>query len=272
MTDICNFCNKLVCGCGIEGMRQLPDACIPLTVTSPPFDDLRLFGGNSFHFQPMAKELWRVTAEGGVVCWHVQEQIKNGSETGTSSEQRLCFRDLGFRLHHTMVVETVAGHVSSEVRYGSALQFVFVLSKGKSRTFNPIKDVPNEWHGKLSGFSQREADGSTRRRRKAVIGTMRARGPVWQASLLGPHSRNESETYPHPAIMHEGLARDLIRSWSKPGELVLDPMGGAATTSVAALAEGRTFLSFEIFPEYHALAVARLEKTWERMRREVKVA
>ena len=271
MTDIYKFCNKLVCGCGIESMKQLPDACIPLTVTSPPFDDLRLFGGHSFHFEPMARELWRVTAEGGVVCWHVQEQIKNGSETGTSSEQRLYFRDLGFRLHHTMVVETVAGHVSSDVRYGSALQYLFVLSKGKPRTFNPIKDVPNKLDGQRTGFRQRHSDGSTRNRRQVVIGPTRMRGVVWQL-YPGSHNSDDREALAHPALMHEGLARDLIRSWSRPGELVLDLMGGAASTAVAALEEGRHFLSFEVFPEYHELAVARLEKTWERMKQKVKVA
>lgn len=111
------FCNTLIHGCGVAGMKNLPDHSIPLVVTSPPYDGLRNYGGHVFYFKPMARELWRVIAEGGVVCWHVQEQIVSGSETGTSSEQRLYFRDLGFRLHQTLIINTIAPHVTSRVRY-----------------------------------------------------------------------------------------------------------------------------------------------------------
>lgn len=256
--------NRLFHGCGIAGMQMLPDNCIPLTVTSPPYDGIREFGGHPFYFKPMARELWRVTAEGGVVCWHVQEEISNGSESGTSSEQRLYFRDLGFRLHHTMVVETVGGHISSRVRYGASLQYVFFLSKGKPRTFNPICDVANKHAGKKTGFYQRRKDGSIRHQATVEIKEMRVRGPVWRLNP-GSHNTRDPEVRQHPALMHEELARDLIASWSNEGDLILDPMSGAATTANMALLLNRRYLGFEIFREYHDLATARLEKTAEDM-------
>jgi DNA modification methylase len=271
MTEICKFYNKLICGCGIQGMKRLPDACIPLTVTSPPFDDLRIFGCHPFHFEPMARELWRVTAEGGVVCWHVQESIVNGSETGTSSEQRLFFRDLGFRLHHTLVI-TTESHTSSRVRYGSTLQYVFVLSKESPRTFNPIRDIPNKCAGLLTKYRNRHPDGSIRQRKTVVIKPTRMRGPVWPAYLRGCHATTEPEAFVHPALMHEELARDLIRSWSAPGDIVLDCMGGAGSTAKMALLEGRRFLSFEIFPEYHEIAVARLNTALRMMTQSLTLA
>jgi len=256
------FHNRLYHGCGIAGMRLLPDHTIPLTVTSPPYDGIREFGGHPFYFKPMARELWRVTAEGGVVCWHVQEGISNGSESGTSSEQRLYFRDLGFRLHHTMIVETVGGHISRQNRYGASLQYVFVLSKGKPRTFNPICDVPNKHAGKKTGFYQRRTDGSIRHQATVEIKEMRVRGPVWRLNP-GVHTTRDPEARQHPALMHEELARDLIVSWSNEGDVILDPMSGAGTTAKMAFLNGRRYLGFEIFREYHDLATARLETTAE---------
>ncbi|MEZ5943919.1 MAG: site-specific DNA-methyltransferase [Planctomycetaceae bacterium] len=247
-----NFCNKLFHRCGIAGMRMLPDNFVPLTVTSPPYDGIHEFGGYPFNFKAMAK--------GGVVCWHVQEEIRNGSESGTSSEQRLYFRDVGFRLHHTMIIDTVGGHISSRVRYGASLQYLFVLSKGKPRTFNPICDIENKHAGKRSGFYQRRNAGSIRYRSTVTIKDKRVRGPVWRLNP-GSHNTRDSETRQQPALMHEELARDLITSWSKEGDLVLDPMNGAGTTSKMALLSNRYYLGFEINREYDDLAVTRLEKT-----------
>lgn len=254
------FCNKLFHGCGIAGMQLLPDSCIPLALTSPPYDGIREFGGHAFHFKPIARELWRVIAEGGVVCWHVQEEINNGSESGTSSEQRLYFREIGFRLHHTMVIETVGGHIDSRNRYGASLQYLFVLSKGKPRTFNPIVDIENKHAGKKKGFYQRREDGSIRHQAIVEVKKYRARGGVWRLNP-GSHNTRDLVARKHPAIMHEELARDLIRSWSNHGDLVLDPMSGAGTTAKMAFLEGRRYLGFEINREYHDLAVERMEST-----------
>ncbi len=251
--------NKLFHGCGIAGMRMLPDNSVPLTVTSPPYDGIREFGGHPFHFKPMARELWRVTAEGGVVCWHVQEEISDGSESGTSSEQRLYFRDLGFRLHHTMIIETVGGHISRQHRYGASLQYMFVLSKSKPRTFNPICDIQNKYAGKKTGFCHRRKDGSIRPQALVEIKTMRARGAVWRLNP-GLHNTRDPEAQQHPALMQEGLAKDLIMSWSNEGDLVLDPMSGAATTAKMAFLNNRRYVGFEINREYHDLAVERMER------------
>ena len=71
----------------VEGMKMLKSNRIDLTVTSPPYDDIRTYGGYSFDFHNTAKELYRVTKEGGVVVWVVSDQTENGSESGTSFRQ-----------------------------------------------------------------------------------------------------------------------------------------------------------------------------------------
>ncbi len=209
------LCNKLLHGCGIAGMRMLEAESIPLVVTSPPYGTIRDYGGHPFYFNPMASELWRVVMPGGVVCWHVQDQIKDCGESGESIRQCLYFLNQGFRLHTTLTVE---GSVTAkhQNRYGQAIQHVFVLSKDKPRAFNPIKDVPNLSAGQVHDYGERLPDGTRRNRQSVRTKPFRKRGVHWKYSV-GSHNTPDRNARQHPALMPEALARDLIMSWSNEG-------------------------------------------------------
>lgn len=255
------FCNTLIPGDGISGMRLLDAESIPLVVTSPPFGSIREYGGHPFYFEPMARELWRVIMPGGVVCWHIQEQIVDGGESGDSARQRLLFQQLGFRLHQTLVID--GGKVGKQPnRYGVSPQYVFVLSKGNPRTFNPIVDIPNKYPGRVSRYQERGANGMIRSRGKVRAAAYRKRDEIWRYAT-GTHNTPDIDARTHPALMPEKLAADLICSWSRDEELVVDPMSGAGTTAKMAFLNNRRYLGFEIHREYHELAVARLKKAVE---------
>lgn len=85
-------------------MRKMPDNYVDLTVTSPPYDNMRKYDNFSFDFHSVAQELYRITQQGGVVVWVVGDQTKNGSESGTSFKQALYFKEtVGFKLYDTMI-------------------------------------------------------------------------------------------------------------------------------------------------------------------------
>ena len=65
----------------------------------------------------------------------------------------------------------------------------------------------------------------------------------------------------HPTQKPVAPLRQLIRSFSKPGDVVLDPFAGSGSTAVAAFLEKREFLAIEQMPEYFNIAHQRLEKT-----------
>ena len=94
-----------------ETMRRLKlnDVKVDLTITSPPYDNLRSYHNSSEWnfdtFKQVAQGLWDITADGGVVVWVVGDATVNGSETGTSFKQALYFMELGFKLHDTMLYE-----------------------------------------------------------------------------------------------------------------------------------------------------------------------
>lgn len=122
----------------LEGLGLLDNECIDLTVTSPPYDNLRLYNGYYFKFEEIAKELYRVMKPGGVIAWIVGDKTKNGSETGTSFRQALYFKDIGFNLHDTMIYEKNNPTPQKSNRYQPCFEYMFILSKGKPKTFNPI--------------------------------------------------------------------------------------------------------------------------------------
>ena len=240
----------------VDGMRTLPDGCIPLTVTSPPYDNLREYGGHTFDFEAVARELWRVTAPGGVVVWVVQEQVTAGAESGTSSEQRLGFRAAGFRLHSTLVmVRNTFPYppYPRPTRYPLVTHFAFVLSKGEPRTVNLLRDRPNKTAGNW-----------TAGRRTPKYGI---RGNVWVYEVGSGKSTKDKYAFGHPAIMPEAMATDHILSWSRPGDLVLDPFAGAGTTPKMAFLNHRRYLGYEAHGPYIEIARRRLDDARAEYRR-----
>lgn len=242
----------------IDGLRGLPDDCIDLTVTSPPYDKLRTYKGFSWDAEGLIAELYRVTKPGGVVVWIVNDATVNGSETGSSFRQALLFMEYGFNLHDTMIWNKRVLVYPCATRYHASFEYMFIFSKGKPKTVHLIEDRVNKKAGKTAGGNSRQPDGSLKLRSCAKKGTrikqIGARFNVWD---LPPCSSNTERTG-HPAQFPEILARDHVISWSNPGDVVLDPFMGSGTTAVACIATGRNYIGFEISEEYCDIALQRI--------------
>ena len=243
----------------LEGMRQIPDGSIDCCVTSPPYDNLRTYNGYCFDFENIAKELYRVTKQGGVVVWVVGDATIDGDETGSSFRQALYFKDIGFKLNDTMIWHKVNPCPSMAAsRYTQAFEYMFVFSKGKPKTFNPIK-VPCVHAGQnyTSTFRERGTDGNPdydRKHKSIVIHDERMEYNVWRIGV-------QQEKFPHPAVFPEKIAAYHIRSWSNEGDIVLDPFMGSGTTAKVARALNRHYIGFEISAEYCEIIRKRLEQT-----------
>jgi len=239
----------------IETMKRMPDNFIDLTVTSPPYDNLRTYNGYCFDFENVAKQLYRVTKEGGVVVWVVNDATVNGSETGTSFRQALYFMECGFNLHDTMIwAKDGGGAVGSNLAYTQNFEYMFVFSKGRPKTTNLIKDKQNLSFGQdRSGIGRRKADGSFKVESRKESSQFSKRNNWW---LLVPGKEEGSEF--HPAVFPEKLAADHIRSWSNEGDLVYDCFMGSGTTAKMALTLNRHYIGSEISEEYCKIIEKRL--------------
>ena len=251
---------NLMQGDCLERMREIPDGSVDLTVTSPPYDNLRTYNGNNDQWgehvwKGVIQELHRVTAKGGVVVWVVGDATIKGSETGTSFKQALYAMECGFRLHDTMIYlkPNFSAVGALRTRYAPVFEYMFVWSKGAQKSFNPIKDRKCKTAGKAKGGTIRQKDGSMKR--------MSNEG--WTQPMFGQRY-NVWEISPaafkgHPAPFPLSLAQDHIISWSNEGDTVLDPFLGSGTTGVAAKKLGRDFIGIELDETYFKIAKERID-------------
>jgi len=247
---------KLYQGDCLQIMPTLPDKSVDLTVTSPPYDNLRTYNGYTFDFEGIAKELFRITKDGGVVVWVVGDATIKGSETGTSFRQALYFKEIGFNLHDTMIYHKKNYVPLTHNRYEQCFEYMFVFSKGRPKTFNGIK-VPVL--GIKGGSCFVEKDGTTRKAHsERGVNTHKLSTNVF--SYATGQLRNG-----HPAPFPEKLAEDHILSWSNEGDTVLDPMMGSGTTGKMAKILKRKFIGIEISSEYMEIAKKRIDGTQEMM-------
>lgn len=250
--------NYIKCCDNVQGLRELPDSCIDLVVTSPPYDNLRTYKGFTWDFEALADELYRVVKPGGVVVWIVNDATIKGSETGTSFKQALHFKELGFNLHDTMIWRKHSTPFPSKNRYYSVFEYMFIASKGKPKTVNLITDRKNKYAGEKIGATERQRDGSLRvsrgRREGRRIKEYGVRFNVWDISQAAGNPTG------HPAVFPVRLVADHILSWSNPGDVVLDPFMGSGTTAVACVKTGRNYIGFELSDEYCSIAHKRIEE------------
>lgn len=254
--------NKIYCGKSERLLRELDPGSIDLTVTSPPYDNLRGYNGFSLYFTLIARGLWRATKPGGVVVWVVSDETKDGSESLTSFKQALYFNELGFNLHDTMIYQTDKPPLNGN-RYQSSFEYMFIFSKGAPKTFNPILEgIAETTKGrrryKMKSQFHRNIDGSWNEpEARSNTSVERVKDNIWY--YFAGYSANDRISSKHPAVFPEALARDHIISWSNPGDLILDPFCGSGTTLKMAKETGRDWIGFDISSEYCKISQKRVD-------------
>lgn len=244
--------DKVYCQDCLDGLKLLDDNSIDLTVTSPPYDNLREYSGYSFDFEGIAKELYRVTKDGGVIVWVVGDGVINGSESGTSFRQALFFKSIGFNLHDTMIYLKANSSTPDPTRYFQNFEYMFVFSKGKPKSFNPImtEKKATSIEKKLHRGTLRQADGTLKTVYRDTRNIYCVHSNVWKYDAGKHKSTKDDYAFSHPAVMPEKMAEDQILSWSNEDDLVLDPFMGSGTVGKMACLNHRHFLGFEISSDY----------------------
>lgn len=256
-----NIMNKIIHGNCLDVLKNVADSTVHLTITSPPYDNLRTYKGYTFPFEDIAQELFRITADGGVLVWVVGDATINGSETGTSFRQALHFMEKGFNLHDTMIFQkTNPVPQIYRKRYSNIFEYMFVLSKGTVRVHNPILidclhaglDLKNTTYKNYSKGEQ------VRTKYAKPVKKQKIKGNIWEY-VVGKKAEDQ-EAKGHPAPFPCALARDHIHSWTNEGDLVLDPLCGSGTTCREAYLAGRNYIGIDISREYCDIAEERLER------------
>lgn len=240
-------------------LPRLNDNFIDLTITSPPYDNMRDYD-NIVNIDLISKELLRATKQGGIVVWVVADATINGSETGTSFRHALKFLEAGWNLFDTMIyAKPPRGAVGNNKTYWQSFEYMFVFSKGIPKTINLIRDRRN--------LESRDGDNGTKRLRNGTILKVKRKGygefgrrtNIWEYGIGFGQSATDKIAFQHPAIFPELLAKDHILSWSNPGELVCDIFMGSGTVAKMARLCNRNYTGSEINPAYIKIINQRLK-------------
>jgi len=258
-----NYINKIINGNSVEILQTLPDNTIDLTVTSPPYDDIRDYNGYNFNdndLHKIIKELYRITKKGGIVVWIVGDATINGGETGTSFRQALKFIEMGFKLHDTMIYEKNTSSFPAKrtgTRYTQIFEYMFIFCKNKIKTVNLICDKPNKWagHTNWGKNTNRHKNGELKETSDIKpVPEFSPRNNIWKYNVGKGFNSKDKESHEHPAIFPEQLAQDHILSWSNENDIILDPFSGSGTTCKMAKKNKRIYIGIDISKEYCTLA------------------
>ncbi len=259
----------ILCGSCQTEMAKLPKESVNLTVTSPPYDNIRDYKGYCFEeedFKNIVSELYRITKKGGVVVWVVGDATMKGGETGTSFRQALGFIAGGFKLHDTMIYEKNTSSFPAQrkgKRYTQIFEYMFVFCKGKIKTGNLICDKANKWagHTNWGKNTQRGKDGKLIKTTDIKpVPDFSPRNNIWRYNVGKGFNSSDKDSHKHPAIFPEKLAEDHILTWTNEGDIVLDPFMGSGTTCKMAKKNGRKYIGIDMSEEYCALAKSIIDK------------
>lgn len=244
---------NLICGDCLEEIKKIPNEYIDLTITSPPYDDLRNYN-SLIDFKKVAKELYRVTKEGGVIVWNVNDRIKKGSKSLTSFKQAIIFNEIGFNVNDVMIWEkTNPMPQVKQPRYNQVFEYMFIFSKGKPKTFNPIMIECKSADKFYKSTCKKITKDKERIYKEFKINKEKVDSNIWKFAV----AQNKTK---HPAVFPLELPLKHIKTWSNENDLILDPFMGSGTTGVACKLLNRDFIGIEIDKEYYNIAKERIEK------------
>lgn len=255
---------ELILGDCIEEMPKLIEKNIKvdLTLCSPPYDNARSYEGEVIWdfdtFKKCADLLYEITSDGGVVIWVVNDSVINGSESGTSFKQALYFKDIGFRLHDTMIFQKSNYIPLTHNRYEQTFEYMFCFSKGRPKTFNPIK-VPCKNAGKVEtygGKRRRILDENQAMRNPEEVSYKATKDTKYHPNVFA-YTVGGQKTG-HPAVFPDKLAEDQIISWSNENDMVFDPFMGSGTTGKMAILNNRNFIGIEKVNKYFDISLKRI--------------
>lgn len=253
--------NKIIYSDNISYLRTLPDNCIDLVVTSPPYDDLRDYNGYTLDLHGLGEQLLRVLKDGGICVMVIQDSTKDFAKSLTSFRTIVDWCDnIGFRLFECNIYNRQGTEGAWwKQRFRVDHEYMPIFLKGKRPQYFDKENlkIPSKHANKvMTGANIRTKNGKTGSR-KVKINPTKCPGTVMSfGNTCGGESKLKSQ---HPAVFPNMLAYDMIECFCPPGGIVLDPFNGSGTTTLAAKCLGRKYIGVDISEEYNKIAELRLE-------------
>lgn len=246
----------------IDGLRSLPNDCIDLMVTSPPYDNIRDYHGFSVDLKQVGIETFRVMKDGGIAVMVMQDQTKDFAKSLSTFRTAIHWCDVaGFKLWETLIYRKYGAEGAWwNKRFRVDHEYMLVFCKGKKPQYFEKENlkIPSKHGGKtMTGGGTRLTNGVRIPTKPILINSMKCRGTIWEYMTAGDGTRLKHQ---HPATFPDKLPLDFIQCFCPPDGVVLDIFMGSGTTALAAIALKRKYLGFEISGQYVKLAKQRINE------------
>ena len=248
---------RLIAADAIAELSSWETSCVDLTVTSPPYDNLRNYNGYEFDAESMLSAILHVTKPGGVCVWVVGEKI-NGGRSLTSFDHAFVGRDAGWTVHDVMIYQKRNTPFMRSNAYTNCYELMVVFSNGKPKTFNPIME-PTKRNGWETAVHNKGPDAQNNKR-PVELKKVKTKTNIWPYAVGFGGTTTDKVAFKHPAVFPEKLAEDHILSWSNEGDTILDPMCGSGTTCKMAARNNRKWIGIDISKEYIGITKDRMSQ------------
>lgn len=235
-------------------LKQIPEGCVSLVVTSPPYNlgkpyEKRIKMSEYLEQQrEIIEECVRVLDERGSLCWQVGNYVKDGEIIPLDIALYPVFSSLGLHLRNRIVWHFEHGLHTSK-RFSGRYEVILWFTKGKDYVFNiDSVRVPQKYPGKKYFKGPKKGEYSSHPLGKNP-------GDIW---VIPNVKANHVEKTVHPCQFPVELIERLVLALTNEGDWVLDPFIGVGTTAIAALMHGRKAIGAEAVSEYVEIAKERI--------------
>jgi site-specific DNA-methyltransferase (adenine-specific) len=257
--------NKILQGDSYKLLSTIPDNSVDYIIFSPPYDNLRSYDEfppfNKDNRELLGKECLRVLKDDSICTVIIQDQTIDRRKSGTSFRLVAEWLDLGWGLFETTIYQRHGPPgIFWTKRFRVDHEYVHNFIKGeKPHYFNKEHMlVPSKNAGKMVSCDKRHKNGETEEGKDFLCPDLKCRGTVWEYNSSNREGNKIKSA--HPATFPDKLCGDLIKCFSAPKDVVLDPFAGSGTSCVMAAVNGRQYLGIEFSSEYVKIIEERLKR------------
>jgi adenine-specific DNA-methyltransferase len=246
--------DHIVHGDCLELLRGLPDGCVDLIISSPPYNL-----GKEYEYKRalttyleeqtlVLSEYTRALRPSGSIFWQVGSYSNNGVLIPLDVRVFPILEDQGLLPRNRIVWARQHG-LHGRRKFSARYETILWFTKSDDYIFNLDQvRVPQKYQNKKAWRGEKKGDYTCHPDGKNP-------GDIW---VFRNVKHNHEEQTIHPCQFPEDMVARVILATTNPGDLVLDPYMGAGTVAVVARKTGRHFLGAELDGRYHAVAEQRL--------------
>lgn len=263
--------NKIICGDCVNVLRKLPNDCIDLIVTSPPYADRRknTYGGinpDGFvdWFLPKSFEFFRVLKPSGTFILNIKEKAEKGERHTYVIELILALRKQGWLWTEEFVWHKKNCYPGKwPNRFRDSWERLLQFNKTKNFKMHqeevmvPVGDWANTRLKNLSNTDKTRDESKVKSGFGKNISNWVGRDKVYPTNVL--HLSTECGNRNHSAAFPSSLPEWFIKLFTSKNDLVLDPFVGSGTTAVVARSLERNYIGIDLNSEYCDLAKKNLK-------------